>query len=364
MYQVPRLPNPYPRLPNPRPKLPIYEPLSILALIILPVVDYFYQLIRALCEVGMGEQEKAQAILYGLALGDALGWPIEFLSMQKINVIYGAEGIQVPPEPALVTDDTQTTLAIAEALIEAGESDIDTLMAAVTRRLIAWSNSPENDRAPGHTVTEAIRTLEAGVPWRESGGQGKGNGSAIRVAAIGYLYQHNSTKLREVAHSTGIATHKNPASDAAAVAAAYLIKLALDGVSPDEYVERTLDFTQGLSSEFDEAMMRIGHVIEWTDELAAITHIGSGWFGEEAVAMAVYCAARHFGDFLRAVRRAVNIPGDSDSVGCITGGIMAAQLGLYAIPLDWISRLEHLDYLADVANRLAAKKESLRSDSV
>lgn len=308
----------------------------------------------------MGEREKARAVIYGLALGDALGWPIEFLSMQKISVIYGNEGIQIPPDPALVTDDTQTTLAIAEALIEAGDSDIDTLMAAVTRRLITWSNSPENDRAPGHTVTEAIRTLEAGVPWRESGGQAKGNGSAIRVATIGYLYQHDPARLREVAHSTGVATHKNPTSDAAAIAAAYLIKLALDGVQPDEYVERTLDFTRGLSDEFDEVMARVGHVIEWTDEPAAITHIGSGWFGEEAVAMAVYCAIRHCDDYLRAVRRAVNIPGDSDSVGCITGGIVAAQLGLNAIPPEWISRLEHLDYLTDVADRLAAKKESLR----
>ena len=307
----------------------------------------------------MNEQQQARAIIYGLALGDALGWPIEFLSLQKINIIYGQDGIKAPPNPAQVSDDTQTTVAIAEALIEAGELDIEAIMAAVTRRLIAWSNSPENDRAPGHTVTEAIRTLEAGVHWRDSGGQGKGNGSAIRVAAIGYLYQHDPEKLREVAHATGLATHQNPASDAAAVAAAYLIKLALDGIPPDDYVERTLEFTRGISTEFDEVMQRVKHVVEWTDEMAAITHIGSGWYGEEAVAMATYCAVRHCDNFQRAVRRAVNIPGDSDSIGCITGGIVAAQLGLAAIPPDWIAVLENLDYLTDVANRLAAKKEQL-----
>jgi ADP-ribosylglycohydrolase len=277
----------------------------------------------------------------------------------KINIIYGPDGVKAPPNPALVTDDTQTTLAITEALIEAGESDIDTIMAAVTRRLIAWSNSPDNDRAPGHTVTEAVRTLEAGVPWRESGGQAKGNGSAIRVATIGFLYQHDPDKLRAVAHATGIATHRNEASDAAAIAAAYVIKLALDGALPEEYIECTLEFTQGISAEFDEVLQRVPHVIEWTDEMAAITHLGSGWYGEEAVAMAIYCAIRHSDSFTRAVRRAVNIPGDSDSVGCITGGIMAAQLGLTAIPPDWIAVLEKLDYLTDVANRLAMKKESL-----
>jgi ADP-ribosylglycohydrolase len=302
----------------------------------------------------MGNQEKAQAIVYGLALGDALGWPIEFLNMQKINIIYGAEGIQTPPRPALYTDDTQTTLVIAEAIIEAGRGDIESLMSALSRRLIEWSNSPENDRAPGHTVTEAVRTLEAGVPWREAGSLTKGNGSAIRVAPIGFAYQADPDKLREVAHATGIATHAHPASDAAAIAAAYLIKLALDGVPPEEYIRQTLAFTDGLSSEFDDALLRIGHVQEWTDEYAAITQLGSGWIGEEAVAMAVYCAIRHQDDFAGALRRAVNIPGDSDSVGCITGGLVAARVGLDGIPNDWIAQLEHLDYLTDVANRLAA----------
>jgi ADP-ribosylglycohydrolase len=333
---------------------------SLLALNIPPVVDYLYIPDQhSTNEVGMNEQQQARAIFYGLALGDALGWPIEFLNLQKINIIYGPDGIKMPPDPALVTDDTQTTLAITEALIEAGEADIDTIMASVTRRLIDWSNSPDNDRAPGHTVTEAIRTLEAGVGWRESGGQGKGNGSANRVAAVGYLYQHDPDKLREVAHATGLATHQNPASDAAAIAAAYLVKLALDHVPPDDYIEHTLKFTQGISSEFDEAMQRVKHVIEWTDELGAITHIGSGWFGEEAVAMATYCAIRHCDSFPKAVRRAVNIPGDSDTIGCITGAIVGAQLGLAAIPPDWIAVLENLDYITDVANRLAAKKENL-----
>jgi ADP-ribosylglycohydrolase len=274
--------------------------------------------------------------------------------MQKINIIYGPEGIQEPPDPAMVTDDTQTTLAIAEGLLEAGHEDIDTLMRAVTRRMIAWSNSPENDRAPGHTVTEAVRTLEAGVPWRESGSTTRGNGSAIRVAPIGIVYQNDPVRLREVAHATGIATHAHPASDAAAIAAAYLIKLALDGVPPEEYVREVLTFTDGISDDFRDAMLRIGHVQEWTDEYAAVTHLGSGWIGEEAVAMAVYCATRHRDDFVRAVRRAVNIPGDSDSVGCITGGLVAARLGLDAIPQEWIARLEHFDVLTDVANRLAA----------
>jgi ADP-ribosylglycohydrolase len=201
--------------------------------------------------------------------------------------------------------------------------------------------------------------MEAGVPWRESGGSSKGNGSAIRVAPVGYLYQQYPDKIREVASATGIATHTHPASDAATIGAAYLIKLALDQVPPEEYIYLTLEFTGGLSEEFKEAMLRVDHVIEWTDEVAAINYIGSGWYGEEAVAMAVYCAIRHQHDFVQALRRAVNIPGDSDSVGCITGGLVAARLGIESIPPDWIARLENLDYLTDVAARLVDKKATL-----
>ncbi len=308
----------------------------------------------------MTDSQRARAILYGLALGDAMGWPIEFLKMPKIKIAYGDEGIQEPPNPALVTDDTQMTVAIAEALIEAGDADIDTLMEVVTRRLIDWSNSPENTRAPGHTVTEAVRALEAGLSWREAGSaQGLGNGSCIRVAPIGYLYQKDPGRLREVAHATGIATHAHPTADAATIASAYLIKLALDGVHPVDYANQMLEFCGDVSLGFYDTLLKVGHVAEWTDELAAMEHLGNGWLADEAVAMAVYCTARYTSDFPGAVRRAVNIAGDSDSVGSIAGGLVAARYGLGVIPAEWIERVEGRELLTDLASRLAAKKESM-----
>lgn len=308
----------------------------------------------------MSEEQRAQAVLYGVALGDALGWPIEFLPMQKINIIYGEAGIKEPPSNAQVTDETQTTLAIAEALIEAGHADLETLMDSVTRRLIEWSNSPENNRAPGHTVTEAIRTLEAGVSWREAGvATAMGNGSVVRMAPIGFLYQKDPQRLKEVAHASGTATHAHRAADAAAIAAAYLIKLALDGVHPNDFVREITAFVGGISDEFDEALLKIGHVSEWTDEFAAINHIGSGWTAPDAIAMAIYCTMRHPDDFVSALRRAVNIPGDSDSVGSVVGGILGARLGIEAIPADWITRIEGLDRLTGVANQLATRKQAI-----
>nr|MBN1230218.1 ADP-ribosylglycohydrolase family protein [Anaerolineae bacterium] len=309
----------------------------------------------------MNDLDQARAVLYGLALGDALGWPIEFLKMDKITVIYGEGGIQEPPDPALVTDETQTSLVIAEALIEAGDADIDTLMRAVTRGLIAWSNSPDNTRAPGHTVTEAVRTLESGVSWQESGiPHAKGNGSAVRVAPIGYLYQNDPERLREVARATGVTTHAHPTAIAAAIACADLIRLALAGVPPEEYANQVLDFLgPDATDEFIAAIHKTRHVASWTDEFAAMEYLGGGWIAEEAVSLALYSVTRYADDFPGALRRAVNIPGDSDSVGCLTGGISAAYLGLDAVPTSWIEHLEHRDHIESVAARLADKKQTL-----
>ncbi|MBU4234417.1 MAG: ADP-ribosylglycohydrolase family protein, partial [Proteobacteria bacterium] len=61
--------------------------------------------------------EQVLGMMYGLALGDTLGSPVEFWELKGIRERYGPDGIQELPAPALFTDDTQMTLAVAEALI-------------------------------------------------------------------------------------------------------------------------------------------------------------------------------------------------------------------------------------------------------
>ena len=72
----------------------------------------------------------AKGIIYGLAIGDALGRPTEFLPLLQIKSEYGQDGITDLPDPALYNDDTQMSIAIAEALIKAGEKDIESIMLA------------------------------------------------------------------------------------------------------------------------------------------------------------------------------------------------------------------------------------------
>ncbi len=297
-------------------------------------------------------------ILYGLALGDALGWPVEFSTLTQIQARYGSHGITEPPSPALFTDDTQMTLAVTEALIEAGAQDLELLMNRVSQKFIAWAHHPDTPgRAPGNTCLRAVQQLESGLNWTEAGiKESKGCGSAMRAAPIGYYYQHDPARLRSVAHAIGFATHQHPAADAAAIGAAYLVKLALDGLAPKEYSNRLLEFCAGVSDEFDYAILRVNHTLGWTDSTAALKYIGQGWVGEEAVALALYCCLKYPDDYVAAVRLGANIDGDSDSVACIAGGILGARLGLNALPAAWIDRLERRAELATLAEALTRQK--------
>jgi ADP-ribosylglycohydrolase len=308
----------------------------------------------------MNSADRALGLIYGLALGDALGWPVEFQGLGEIRARYGPHGIQAPPDPALFTDDTQMTAALAEALIERGEAEVESLMQAVAREFIAWLHHPDTpERAPGRTCLQGAANLERGLPWQEAGlKHSKGCGSAMRVAPVGYFYQRDEARLREVAHATGFATHQHRAADAACLAAAYAAKLALDTVHPRDWLGRVRAFCAGISGEFDAALERAEDGLGWADETEAMARIGEGWVGEEAVAMALFACARHPDDYPAAVRCGANLTGDSDSVACIAGGLMGARLGPAAIPADWIARLEKRAYLEGLARRLAAKREA------
>lgn len=302
--------------------------------------------------------EQVDSIIFGLALGDALGYPVEFLGRDAIRHQYGNAGIQSPPNPALYSDDTQMSIALAEGLLDAGiDAPVDSLMTAIGSRFVQWSHSPENNRAPGLTCLNGLKRYEGGMSWSESGiVASKGCGSAMRVAVLGYAYQSDEQRLREIASASSLITHRHPTAIASTVAAAYLVKLALDQIPISSYMPKVYDFATGISEEMDLAILRIGHVLGWANEDMALDHIGQGWTGEEAVALALYCVLRYPDDYVACMRRAANTPGDSDSIACIAGGIMGARLGLDAIPFDWRERCENASGLSDLARRLAAAR--------
>lgn len=307
--------------------------------------------------------EEAEAVLYGMGVGDALAAPVEFTSLASIRSRYGRQGIQdLPACNARYTDDTQMALYLARALVDAGEQDTEGVMQAVTRQFVSWADDPTTfSRAPGGTCLSGVRALRAGRHWTKSGVYSRGCGSAMRVPPVGYLYQHDPQRLREVASATGIATHSDPAADAATVGMAYLVKLALDGEPPATWPARVLEFAGDISPIFNRAIERVQECIDWPNEDRALEHLGRGWVGDEAVALALYCVMRYPDDYPAAVRRAANTEGDSDSIACLAGALSAARLGVEAIPKDWRERLEDSGWIGAAAQHLAAKKVQVQA---
>jgi len=305
-------------------------------------------------------QDQCQGVVLGLAIGDALGWPTEFLALSRIKTQYGPAGITDLPAPvAAFTDDTQMSLAIAEALIDAGQYDLETLMQQVSVRFVEWLDSPENSKAPGNACLEGVRRLKQGFPWRASGSvHSKGCGSAMRSAPIGLYYHDDPDRLRAVAIAAGTATHNHPTANAGSVATAYLVKMALDRDIPAEclisdLIERLLSFCGDLSQEFNAAIRKVPTVMHLEPE-SALDKLGQGWIAEEAVALALYCFLRTPHDYRATVTRAANSNGDSDSIACIAGAISGAWNGIQGVPPEWVQRIENREYLFRTADRLWA----------
>jgi hypothetical protein len=106
----------------------------------------------------MGEcVTRASGCLFGLAYGDALGKPTEFLTVAEIHDRYGTRGPGDLDDPALVTDDTQMTLAVGWALLEASSLCPELVEPALRARFLARAASPDNNRAPGHDLPACLR---------------------------------------------------------------------------------------------------------------------------------------------------------------------------------------------------------------
>jgi hypothetical protein len=173
---------------------------------------------------------RASGSLFGLAYGDALGKPTEFLTVAEIERRYGPAGPrELSGEPALVTDDTQMALAVGWALRQSPTLTPEAVEPLLRERFVEWSVSPENNRAPGMTCLRACAELARGVRWQEATVAGsKGCGANMRVTPIGLLDVDLDT-LAGLAQLQAGLTHGHPTGLAASELTAYAVRLLRDG---------------------------------------------------------------------------------------------------------------------------------------
>ena len=313
--------------------------------------------------------------ILGLAIGDALGFPAEFRRRNQIVAAFGGEirdfvalhDPRWPPRPVIMgkthppgtySDDTQMTIALAEGLLDTrDDDDLDVRMNAIGRRFVAWSSSPDNDRAPGNACMTGCHAFARGAPWRTSGvADSKGCGSAMRVAPIGLMYAADRSKLLELARGQSLLTHRHDAGIEGAAAAALLVGLAVQRRSPREMFDEVMAECAPRSPDFAACLAKVPALLDAAPELAlSAGGLGEAWVAEEAVASALWCFWRSPDDFARVVTTAATTDGDSDSIACIAGSIAGAYLGVDAIPERWRASVENAAGLTDLARRIAAR---------
>ena len=342
-------------------------------------------------------QDRIRGSLIGGAIGDALGYPVEFIySFEEIQARYGERGITrldikqhwledaEQAGKAVVSDDTQMTLFTANGLLNAKKQGI-LLKYGICRAYIEWyltqigkkspkyrdcwiSNVPElnHRRAPGNTCMSSLDDIYRGKdPMNNS----KGCGGVMRIAPIPlYATVQDRMSIEEADHLAGDAaeiTHQHPLGYISAALMSHVIyRLALD-IEPTQdgmkrYIMEGVAEMRNQYKAYHNDVERMAELAERAiflldngkTDLENIGRLGEGWTGEEALAIALYCAFKHFDSFEDAMIASVNHGGDSDSTGAVTGNILGAAIGYEAIPQFYKDDLEMHDLILHMADDL------------
>ncbi|MGW2560302.1 ADP-ribosylglycohydrolase family protein [Streptomyces sp. NPDC001514] len=319
-------------------------------------------------------KQAATGTLTGLALGDALGFPTEFNDVPSILAKYGPWREMKLPKPAIVTDDTQMTLALARGIRSAMDRGLLAplrLTRPVREEFVNWYHSPENNRAPGRTCLVACHKLDSDMPWQEASQiASKGCGANMRVAPVGLVPGLSEGQRAGAAQLQAALTHGHPTALAASDLTARAVFLLAQGTEPLGLVGRLRSYAYENRSRYHhrwlgdlwtyahdatpEAFIERG----WDECLAVLERLasalrdanpetdpclatGDGWIAEEALATALLCFLLFPEQPLLALRRAACTRGDSDSIACLAGAFAGAHLGAGAWPKEWAERIEY-----------------------
>ncbi|MFF7332049.1 ADP-ribosylglycohydrolase family protein [Streptomyces sp. NPDC008150] len=326
-------------------------------------------------EAGSSTRRAATGALVGLALGDALGFPTEFNDVPAILAKCGPWREMELPRPAIVTDDTQMTLALGRGLRTAAERGTLgplRMQRPVREEFVDWYQSPENNRAPGRTCMVACNLLKTeGRAWQDASQVGsKGCGANMRVAPVGLVPGLTDEQRSGAAQLQSALTHGHPTALAASDLTAHAVRLLAQGARPaslvgllrsyalehrTQYPHRWLgDLWTRSQDPHPEHFAARG----WDECLAVLDRVeaalrapdpeadpclaaGEGWTAEEALATSLLCFLMFVDEPVLALRRAACTSGDSDSIACLTGAFAGAHLGADVWPAAWADRIEY-----------------------
>ena len=347
--------------------------------------------------------DKIRGSLVGGAVGDALGYAIEFQQENQIFSKYGPDGItkyelDYKTGKALISDDTQMTLFTANGLLIGDtRGDLRGIRALprqyVIRSYYDWLKTqnisyteckktrdkeeyftswlldvPEmfSPRAPGNTCLSALHRRQNGEGWEESYirkpiNDSKGCGGIMRVAPLALRYKNAKIeKLDMEGAELAAITHGHSLGYMPAAVLTHIINRIVFTEEKLDLKDIVIEAKNTIADLFsdDKHLKELTDIIDLAvglsenndSDLENIHRIGEGWVAEETLGIAIYCSLRHKNDFSAGVIAAVNHNGDSDSTGAVTGNILGALLGYETIEEKWKTNLELIGVIIEMAD--------------
>ena len=288
---------------------------------------------------------RATGAFVGLAVGDALGTTLEFSGRDQ-NPLHtemvggGPFGLQAGEW----TDDTSMALCLADSLLAKGRFDAKDSM----DRYVRWWREGENSSNGtcfdiGITISGSLSRYEqSGDPWCGlTDPNTSGNGSLMRLVPIPIFFHHDVEQAKAMAIAQSRTTHASTESIEACEHYCMLIVEAINGDSKDRVLrERT--------SQASEKIQQIVHG-DWKHKTREqIESTGYVVHSLEAALWSVYTST----SFEETLVKAVNLAGDSDTVGAIAGQLAGALWSYEAIPSRWLQLLKRREHIVGLAKKL------------
>ncbi|MEO5349942.1 MAG: ADP-ribosyl-[dinitrogen reductase] hydrolase [Magnetococcus sp. YQC-3] len=270
-------------------------------------------------------QQQAVGAYLGLAVGDALGASVEFMTPREIHARHGRHqemvgGGWLGLKPGQVTDDTTMSLALGSAILQAGQ--IDPWVAA--QAFDGWMRSKPVDI--GNTVRRGILHFRrTGEPLAPPDEQDAGNGSCMRVLPV-ILACHGGAEedLERACLHQGRVTHHNPLAEAGTWCVARLVRMAMAGLPRSDMLAGPVHTLVSTWPIFRfRTRPELSHPSGFIAETLRV--VFQGFFDSDT--------------FEECVTTVVNLGGDADTTGAIVGMLAGAYHGVEAIPNRWLKTL-------------------------
>lgn len=305
----------------------------------------------------------APSLLLGLAIGDALGVPVEFLSRKQVraNPVTDMSGWGTHDQPpGTWSDDSSLAFCLAEALVEGYN------LHAIAQKFIRWKFeaywTARNEVFDiGITTSNAIEQLARAVPPEEAGGKSEssnGNGSLMRIAPLVFYLKDKPIADRfAITRNVSALTHGHIRSVIACFYFVEYLRKILEGNRPlSAYHALQIEMTDFLNSMQIDALeiqhfnrLLQGEIYKLKEE-----EIYSSGYVVHTLEASIWCLLTTE-NFVDAVLKAVNLGDDTDTTGAVTGAIAGLWYGLDDIPSTWLNKLARKADIEKLAKALTKK---------